>query len=109
MKRPCACTDGTCFWCVQYRTDPEYRRYWDAFERRRWLPAHWRTFARALWRHLLDWCRSASRPEQARRKAHCQACEHWQEANDSCRLCGCALWLKRRWKSERCPLNPPKW
>jgi len=37
----------------------------------------------------------------------CQGCEHWNEASNRCRECGCQMRVKTSLTSSKCPLN--KW
>jgi len=41
----------------------------------------------------------------------CRSCEHLQKKLnvETCKLCGCIMPLKARFRNVRCPDNPPKW
>jgi|SRR6266849_345293 len=92
---------GQCYLCWLFHNDAAYRRFW----------AEWpiRTFIRALWRHVCDWCRSATKAEQNRRRLICDGCEFRDPVKERCKKCGCRvsgiLLNKIRWRSEQCPIN----
>jgi len=41
----------------------------------------------------------------------CRSCEHLQKklGVETCKLCGCVMPLKARFRATSCPDNPPKW
>ena len=41
------------------------------------------------------------------RMAICGQCDYW--SGGKCDLCGCNLYVKTRFRSMRCPHDPPKW
>ncbi len=66
-------------------------------------------FAKAVRNHLADGCASVSKEQLAARLSACESCEFRRSLVCAHDACGCLLWLKARWKSEKCPDHPPRW
>jgi hypothetical protein len=66
-------------------------------------------FAEAVAEHIADGCVSVSNEQLAERLTACETCEFRRGMICSHSSCGCFLWLKARWRSEKCPANPPRW
>jgi len=39
----------------------------------------------------------------------CFNCEHFLDKLNRCGLCGCLVEYKARWKTTKCPDDPPRW
>jgi hypothetical protein len=69
--------------------------------------------ARNLFRSALGLARSGFRlaPKSIRRERLeiCHGCEHYDLAQERCRVCGCANSVKAWVASDGCPLPIPKW
>jgi hypothetical protein len=66
-------------------------------------------FAQAVLEHVADGCAHVSKAELAERLKACESCEHRVGLICTHHSCGCFLWLKARWRSEKCPYDPPRW
>lgn len=66
-------------------------------------------YAKALARHTVDGLRNVPTHTYEHRLSICDACDLNENGVCQHRACGCNLEEKARWRSERCPLNPPKW
>lgn len=60
-------------------------------------------FSRALVAHAADGLQVATDADQEKRRAICRACPVFNAKNSECRVCGCNLKIKTRWRSSRCP------
>jgi hypothetical protein len=65
--------------------------------------------ARALWDWAVSGFSMASEEEQARRRAICFGCEHWDGGPRRCSLCGCRTDQQIAMKSKHCPDTPARW
>jgi len=66
-------------------------------------------FAEALAAHVADRFAYVSRDELSERLSACECCPHRDGLTCAHHSCGCFIWLKARWRSEKCPDNPPRW
>lgn len=65
------------------------------------------SFGKAVVAHVASGLAKVDDAELARRMAICEACPEFIPEDRRCVLCGCAMKLKARWRSEACPLG--KW
>ena len=66
-------------------------------------------FAEAVAEHVADGCSHVSKEQLTERLAACESCEHRRGLLCGHGSCGCFIWLKARWQSEKCPASPPRW
>lgn len=68
-------------------------------------------FAVAIAKAIKAGLKTVSEKEASRRWSICEACDWFNPEKNTCNhlKCGCRLRQKVLLKSERCPLDPPKW
>jgi hypothetical protein len=66
-------------------------------------------FAEAVAQYVASGCTNVSSEDLADRLSVCEACEFRDGLFCGHDSCGCFLWLKARWKAEKCPATPSKW
>lgn len=66
-------------------------------------------FTKAATNHVVTGCTDADQITQAERERICRECPIFIKSMTKCGNCGCSLELKWKWKSSKCPLDPPKW
>lgn len=66
-------------------------------------------FAEAVAVHVADGCAHVSKDQFVDRLAACEACEFRNGLICAHANCRCFIWLKAKWRSEKCPANPPRW
>lgn len=66
-------------------------------------------FAAAVVDHVADGCANVSKEQLAGRLAACESCPFREWLTCGHHSCGCFIWLKARWRSEKCPADPPRW
>lgn len=65
------------------------------------------SFAGAVVQHVVAGLPTVTDEQHAARMSVCQGCEQFNQDTAACRLCGCSMTTKARWKEQRCPLA--KW
>lgn len=85
-------------------------RYWDVVREVAGREPSWyekaANFAGSVVEHVAAGLPILSDDASAARLAVCAGCEHFT-AERACRLCGCAMDVKVRWREQKCPIN--KW
>jgi hypothetical protein len=66
-------------------------------------------FARAVTEHIADGCVYVSKDQLTERLQACETCSFRTALICSHDSCGCLIWLKAKWRSEKCPADPPRW
>jgi hypothetical protein len=66
-------------------------------------------FARAVFEHVADGCAYVSKEQLSERLSACESCDFRDGLRCGHNSCGCFIWLKARWRSEKCPATPPRW
>ena len=66
-------------------------------------------FAAAIIEHVADGCACVSKEQLAARLTACEGCEFREGLRCGHEGCGCFLYVKARWRSEKCPADPPRW
>ena len=66
-------------------------------------------FVEAVAEHVADGCQTVTKEQLSERLTACQPCPHRGIVRCRHDDCGCFIWLKARWKSQKCPDNPPRW
>ena len=59
--------------------------------------------------YILDGLVNVSEEEQQRRMSICMECPLFNKEQQTCRLCGCYMKTKSKWRSGKCPDEPPRW
>jgi hypothetical protein len=106
-------TPDQCYFCWLAENDPNYAAWREqgqaaTSQARPRLPSLVRQaamFGKAVVRHVVAGCPTASEEEKGRRMSLCLVCEHW--LGGQCAKCGCALAAKTAWAREKCPVG--KW
>lgn len=65
--------------------------------------------AKATTVHILDGMTEVDNTEASRRIQICESCPLFTASERRCRLCGCYMDVKTRWRTGSCPDNPPRW
>ena len=60
-------------------------------------------FSKSAVKHAASGFKSVDEKTQQNRMDICKKCEYYEEANNSCKKCGCFLQIKTSWASEACP------
>jgi DNA-binding protein len=66
-----------------------------------------KNFTIAVFKHIADGFAKTSIETKGRRLSKCLDCPHSKNEWFECRVCGCSINEKIKWKSEKCPEN--KW
>ena len=67
------------------------------------------SFARELKTYIANGAPNVTTEDYVERLDACNTCEHLIEPQIRCGLCGCLLEHKAKWKTTKCPDNPPRW
>tara|TARA_R100001163_G_C4971864_1_gene131451 strand:+ start:57 stop:419 length:363 start_codon:yes stop_codon:yes gene_type:complete len=67
------------------------------------------SFARDLKTYIANGAPNVTTEDYIERLNACDACEHLLRPQIRCGLCGCMLEHKAKWKTTKCPDNPPRW
>jgi hypothetical protein len=76
------------------------------------MPNTWdmvKSFTKDLAKYISEGAPNVSAKDYAQRVGACEACEHFNKEKARCKLCGCLVEYKARWKTTSCPDVPPKW
>lgn len=68
-----------------------------------------KTFSKELTTFVKEGMPSVSEDDYQDRIDACFKCEHFLEKLNRCGLCGCLVEYKARWKTTKCPDDPPRW
>jgi hypothetical protein len=67
------------------------------------------SFARELKTYVANGAPNVTTEDYIERLDACDRCEHVKKPQMRCGLCGCLLEHKAKWKTTKCPDNPPRW
>ena len=68
-----------------------------------------KTFSKELATFVKEGMPNVSEEDYQERIDACFKCEHFLEALNRCGKCGCLVEFKARWKTTKCPDDPPRW
>ena len=68
-----------------------------------------KSFSSELTTYIKNGAPNVSEENYINRLAECQACENLDRKLMRCKLCGCLIQHKAKWKTTTCPNKPPKW
>ena len=67
------------------------------------------SFARDLTKYVKAGMPKVTPKSYFNRLTACKQCPHFNDKLEKCKLCGCYMPLKAKWKTTTCPDNPPRW
>ena len=68
-----------------------------------------KSFSSELTTYIKNGSPNVSEENYTNRLAECHSCEHLDKKLMRCKLCGCLIQHKAKWKTTTCPDNPPRW
>ena len=66
-------------------------------------------FAKDLGKYIKEGAPNVSHSQYTERLDACNKCPHLDKESMRCTLCGCLIEHKAKWKTTKCPDNPPRW
>lgn len=66
-----------------------------------------KNFSKAIYNYIKSGFKKVSKKEYKRRLSICSSCESINSEKQECKICGCRLLMKAKWKTEKCPKE--KW
>ena len=68
-----------------------------------------KSFSSELAIYIKNGSPNVSEENYTNRLAECHTCEHLDKKLMRCKLCGCLIQHKAKWKTTTCPDKPPRW
>ena len=68
-----------------------------------------KTFSKELTTYIANGAPNVTKEDYEERLNACKVCPHLMEQKKRCGLCGCLIEHKAKWKTTKCPDNPPRW
>ena len=68
-----------------------------------------RSFTSELTTYVKNGAPNVSEENYTNRLKACQSCEHLNKKLMRCKLCGCLIQHKAKWKTTSCPDKPQRW
>ena len=68
-----------------------------------------KTFSKEIVKYVAHGAPNVSVEDYIDRLDTCSKCPHIQKEKMQCKICGCVMEMKAKWKTAVCPDNPSRW